>query len=453
MAAPRPKSNRNLPAGPVPASQQARLVHPASAKDLVRILSSRQHYPSPVRVVGSASSSTRCTEAPGGTIVDLSEMNRVLRVDRDSVTVQPGITVAELADVLDARGLELIGGFDYANRSIGGAVAASGLEAIGAGEAGSFVSNVLQIKFVTPDGGKGCVNKDTQTMLRLFRLNYGLLGIAYEITLRVRPAQNLSVTTLRLKPDNVDSLLAELTKSRSSARLKLFPFKESVHCELRQLADAAESGSRLAWRLKSWAANSALPATALALARMVPVGRLRYPIVDSIGESTMTLTAIGQANSPSAHADQMTQTNLFGSNPVAHTSWAFPQAGFGATAAAFFEFCKQHYERTGFRCDPPAVAFPTPRDSSALLSPSFEQPVVTLTAINIPVEGWDDFAFEYAEFAQRRSGIPLFAQSLHATADSVRRRYDKRWQAFCRTRKQIDPEQRLVNSYFESFLS
>ena len=453
MAAPRLRSPRNLPANPVPTSQQARLVHPTSAKDLVRILQSRQQYPSPVRVIGSASSSTRCTEAPGGTIVDLSEMNRVLRIDHDSVTVQPGITLAELADILDAKGLELVSGFDYANRSIGGAVAASGLEAISAGNLGSFVSNVQQIKFVTPDGKKGCVNDDTQTMLRLFRLNYGLLGIAYEITLRVHPARSLDVKSLKIRAGDLDKLLTRLSQSNTAARLKLFPFRETVHCEFRELANDPTSGSRIAWRLRSWAANSALPSAALALARLVPVSRLRYPIVDSIGESTMNLTLTGSAKPGAAGTDQMTQTNIFGNNPIEHTSWAFPQAGFAATAAAYFDFCQQHFERTGFRCDPPAIAFPTPRDASALLSPSFEQPIVTLTAMSVPVEGWDDFAFEFAEFALGRSAIPLFAQSLHATSDSVRRSYDKRWQAFCRTRSQLDPERRLVNSFFETFLA
>ena len=445
MAGNRAKAVRHLPATPVPASQQARLVHPTTAQELVRVLESTQHYPSPVRVVGSASSTTRCTEAPGGTIVDLSEMNRVLRVERDSVTVQPGITLAELADVLDAEGLEMIGGFDYANRTIGGAVSASGLEAIGGGESGSFVSNVLQIKFVTADGRKGCVNKDTQTMLRLFRLNYGLLGIAYEITLRVRPIQSLDVTSVKIDVREIEHMLARLTNAQTSAKLKLFPFRRSVHCELREIAANPAPGSALAWRLRSWAANSALPAAALALVRMVPVGRLRYPIVDSIEESTMV------PGSPAP--EQMTQTNIFGSDPIANTSWAFPQAGFAATAAAYFDFCREHYDRTGFRCDPPAVAFPVPRDASALLSPSFDQPVVTLMAMSTPIDGWDDFAFEFAEFALHHSGIPLFSQSLHATMDSVRRTYDKRWSAFCRTRSQLDPDNRLVNSFFETFLS
>ena len=49
-------------------------------------------------------------------------MNRVLKIERDRVTVQPGISLTELADILSDEGLELIGGFDLASRTVGGAV-------------------------------------------------------------------------------------------------------------------------------------------------------------------------------------------------------------------------------------------------------------------------------------------------------------------------------------------
>ncbi|MGD2168138.1 MAG: FAD-binding oxidoreductase [Gammaproteobacteria bacterium] len=442
MAAPRLKSSRRPGSSPVSAGRQARLVLPTSAQELV-----------PVRAIGSGSSSTRCTEALGGTSVDLSEMNRVLRIGHDSVTVQPGITLAELADILDARGLELIGGFDFANRTVGGAVSASGLEALGAGDASSFAANVLQVKFVTADGRKGCVNADTQTMLRLFRLSYGLLGIAYEITLRVRPIQSFNVRSIRIDVADIENLLVQLAHTRASARLRLFPFRRAVHCELRETAAGSGTGARLAWRLKSWTANSALPAAAFALAKAMPVGRLRYGIVDSLGETTMNLSTLGPLKTGSGATEQLTRTNIFGNSPIEHTSWAFPQRGFATTAAAWFDFCRQHYERTGFRCDPPAVALPSPRDSGALLSPSFDQPIVTLTAVNNPVDGWNDFAFEFAEFATDHGGIPLFGQSLHASAANVKSAYDKRWTAFCKTRAQLDPEKRLVNSFFQAFIT
>jgi hypothetical protein len=196
-----------------------------------------------------------------------------------------------------------------------------------------------------------------------------------------------------------------------------------------------------------------MPSAAFALAKMMPVDKLRYSIVDSVGEKTLNLGAAQQSNGGVATAEQLTQTNLFGSGMLERSSWAFPQAGFATVAKKYFEFCRQHYERTGFRCDPPAAAYPAAKDSGALLSPSFDQPIVTLTASSKPSDGWEDFAFEFAEFALSCGGIPLMGQSLHMTAQSVRSGYGKRWEAFRRTRAQLDPEDRLMNAFFENFLA
>lgn len=447
------KSGRQQSVRAVSPSRQSRLVRPKSANELARVLAAPAHYPSPVRAIGSASSSTRCTEAPGGTLVDLCDMNRVLRVDRDSVTVQPGITLAELADVLDAEGLEPPGGFDYANRTVGGAMSAAGLEAFGHGLNGSLASSVRQIKFITADGQKGCVNAGTSTMLKLFVLSYGLLGIAYEVTLAVRPMENFSVDTVKVEMADIANLLAQLEATGASARLRLLPFRGTVHCQVRESAAGESKGAPLAWRLRSWAMNSAMPSAAFALAKMLPVDRLRYSIVDSLGEKTLNLSSPTALNGGAAGSDQLTQTNLFAAVNVDRTSWAFPRSGFALVAKKYVEFSRQHYRRTGFRCDLPAAAYPAARDSSALLSPSFEQPIVTLMASSNSADGWDDFAFEFAEFALTHGGIPLMGHSLHMTAKSIKDGYGRRWDAFCRTREQLDPENRLVNSFFENFIA
>ena len=403
--------------------------------------------------MGSASASTRCIEAAGGTLVDLCEMNRVLRVDRDSVTVQPGITLAELADVLDAEGLELIGGFDYANRTVGGAVFAAGLEAVSADEGSSFGANVNQIKFVSANGQKGTVNQETATMLRLFRQSYGLLGIAYEVTLRVRPMRNFDIRSIKVEAADLSNVLAGIANAGTAARIKLFPFRGTVHCELRQSTERADKGAKLAWRLKSWAVNSAMPAAAFALAKVLPVDRFRYPLVDALGETTLNLSSLGPLKSGTASTEELTQTNIFGAANLERSSWAYPQTRFAAVASEYFGFCKEHFERTGFRCDQPATAYPAPRDSSSLLSPAFDQPIVTLCAMSAPAEGWQDFSFELAEFAARNGGIPLFGQSQHLSAATVCNAFGRRWDAFRKTRQQLDPERRLVNSFFENFLT
>jgi FAD/FMN-containing dehydrogenase len=107
-----------------------------------------------------------------------------LKIDQDTVTVQPGISLPDLAEVLSEEGLELIGGFDLASRTVGGAVCAAGLEASMAGDAGQFAAHVAQLKVLSPNGKKFVVSEKTKSLLALMRLSYGLLGVVYEITLR-----------------------------------------------------------------------------------------------------------------------------------------------------------------------------------------------------------------------------------------------------------------------------
>ena len=165
----------------------------ANAQQDLQVLLDWKNYPSPVRPIGSGSSTTRCITANGGTQLDLSAMNRVLKIEKDTVTVQPGISLPDLAEVLAEEGLELIGGFDLASRTVGGAVCAAGLEASMAGDVSQFASYAVQLKVLSPSGKRFVVSERTKSLLALMRLSYGLLGVIYEITLRVRPVQGFAV--------------------------------------------------------------------------------------------------------------------------------------------------------------------------------------------------------------------------------------------------------------------
>src|SRR5690606_35257285 len=150
-----------------PTSGPAAVVRPTTPSEILQVLKDTKRYPSPIRPVGSGSATTRCTAANGGTVLDLSEMNRALKIHDDTVTVQPGIQLPELAEVLSEQGLELIGGFDLANRSVGGAVCGAGLEASIAGDVGQFAAHAVQLKVLAPNGRKFVVSEKTKSLLGL----------------------------------------------------------------------------------------------------------------------------------------------------------------------------------------------------------------------------------------------------------------------------------------------
>src|SRR5262249_57881936 len=68
------------------------IVTPESAEDLVEILTHEVRFPAPVRPAGSMHSTARMNGDDGGTMVDMSKMNRILHFTEDTVTVEAGPT-------------------------------------------------------------------------------------------------------------------------------------------------------------------------------------------------------------------------------------------------------------------------------------------------------------------------------------------------------------------------
>lgn len=434
-------------------SGPAVIAEPGSASEIIQILRDRKRYPSPVRPIGSGSSTTRCISANSGTVLDMSGMDRVLAIDDDSVTVQPGIRLAELAEILHHEGLELVGGFDLANRSAGGAVCSAGVEASAAGDVGQFAGHALQMKVISPQGKKFVVTENTKSLLALMRLSYGLLGVVYEITLRVRPVQGFAVQTARVSFKDFTKLARRLAGTSAGVKMHLLPFRDRVYFELRRSGDATGTGRKYAWRFKDWAVYSALPGAAKSLARVMPIGRLRYPLIDNLTAATQSLVNNGWTKDGSNAAEQSGRFRTLGPGRFTYCTWAFPAEQCGTVVAAYKLFSKEHYARTGFRCDMPTIGFRLNRDRSALLSPSFDGPMLAISPLSTQSAGWDDFVFDFSEFASEQGGVPLFNLTKNATAAHVSACFGSRLAFFGKVRHELDPHDRLLNQYFAAYLS
>jgi hypothetical protein len=98
------------------------------------------------------------------------------------------------------------------------------------------------------------------------------------------------------------------------------------------------------------------------------------------------------------------------------------------------------------------VSFRLNRDRSALLSPSFDAPLFSLSPLTARTDGWDDFVFDFAEFAAAHGGIPFFNQTKNASAEVVAQRYAQRLAFFRKVRSQLDPFNRMLNQYFAGYM-
>jgi len=321
-----------------------------------------------------------------------------------------------------------------------------------AGDVGQFAAHAVQLKVLSPSGKRFVVSDKTKSLLALMRLSYGLLGVIYEITLRVRPIQGFSVQTAKVGFKDFGKLGERLLSASAGVKLYLLPFRDRIYFELRSPAAEGDPGKKLAWRLKDWAVNSALPGAAHSLGLALPIRQLRYPLIDSLSEVAQRLMSNTLVRNGSNSVEQSGRYRLGAKGRFTYTTWAFPANEFANTVLAYKLFCKEHYARTSFRCDIPSVSFRINRDRSALLSPSFEGTMFTISPLSTQAEGWDNFVFDFAEFASTHRGMPLFNQTRNATAEVVTQRFGTRLAFFNKVRRELDPDDRMLNQYFGTYL-
>src|SRR6185295_11695288 len=101
--------------------------HPAvveiirSAEDLQRVVTDKARYPSPVRAKGSHHSTTECVVAEGGTVCDMSQMTKIVSIDKENlkVTLQAGIKLIEAAKAIEKEGLQFYVNIELGNLTMG----------------------------------------------------------------------------------------------------------------------------------------------------------------------------------------------------------------------------------------------------------------------------------------------------------------------------------------------
>jgi glycolate oxidase len=188
----------------LPAVQPGGVVRPASAVEVAGVLRVASAHRLPVTARGSGSGlSGAAIPEPGGLVLSLERMNRVLEIDTENhvAVVQPGVTLIELDEATAAHGLTYPVYPGELGSSLGGNVAtnAGGMRAV---RYGVTRNQVLGLEAVLPSGevirtgGKLAKASTGYDLTQLIIGSEGTLAVVTEATLRLYPRPPHQATVL-----------------------------------------------------------------------------------------------------------------------------------------------------------------------------------------------------------------------------------------------------------------
>lgn len=421
---------------------------PANLAKLMRCLEPQANIALPIRIRGAGSASTDCNESPNGTVIRMTDLDKTVRIDayNHTVTAAAGVRLGALVAALAAQGLELIGSYDQMERTLGGALA-SPCMGPGIGDQAAYLSSqLISMKVVTAGGKVLTVSDEKKHLLNAFRMSYGMLGVIYEATLRVRPISTFSASHRSLCIDRFSDIADRLSGRNVGLKFYLLPHRDRVYVDLRRYETNPGNAYDTPWKIKDWGESTVLPTVFKSLNRVMPIPSVRYQLIDSISAATHGLVNTGlvkNGNNVTATGRRRRKKH----RNLLYSTWCFPATDFSVVIKAYAEFCQETLRGAGYRCDMPAVGFRVRKDPSALLSPSFDEPVFALQTTSTQQRGWDDFVIDLAQFAENWGGTPLFSQSRAFRAEHAAQMYSGRLEFFRKIRRQLDPEKRLLNPF------
>jgi len=335
------------------------VAYPQTTEEIAAIVRAASERDVPIIAFGAGTSlEGQVLALQGGVCVDLSQMNRVLRVSVDDLdaTVQAGVTHRQLNKHLVNTGLAFF--VDPGADATLGGMAATGASGTTAVRYGTMRENVRGLTVVLADGrvittgGRARKSSAGYDLTRLFIGSEGTLGIISEITVRLHPLPEAVAAAVCSYPTidaAVRTVIATIQLGVPVARIELldemqmdainhfsrldYPVQPTLFFELhghteREVSDQAETvqslsaehgGAGFEWvtrpedRARLWKARHDSYYASLALRpgakawttdACVPISRLADCIVASkqdLDESFLTGTLVGHVGDGNFH--------------------------------------------------------------------------------------------------------------------------------------------------------
>jgi hypothetical protein len=431
------------------------IVEANTVEDIVAILKDPANYPSPVRAVGSNHSTAPCGAADGGTLIKM-KMNKILSIGPDSLTVEADAVHLDMAKALQDQQLQFYVNTEIGSLSAGSAGCAGTKDASFPGEYGQVGSYVTGVKMVLPSGDLLEVTEDAQPdLMQIVRSSYGLLGIIYEVTYKVKPLTPMHVHHKTFSLQEFLSALPDLKVLGYSIMYYMFPFDDKITVEFRKYnPDATGEPNHAAWAIRNHIWGTSGPKFGHDVEANCSIPSIRYGIIDAFNAGWRWQLENIVSSDYTIPPDQIIQYPAVSDDSrYTFSLFAFPEEDFPAAITDFYQFCNDYYSQKGYRSNLLYVGYRIAQDQKALLSYSYDGTVMTLDPVSTANPGWYDFLDAYNQFCTDRNGKPLLNQTPALSAAIVQKAYGDRLKLLEDTRKKYDPGDRLLNDYFRGLLT
>jgi FAD/FMN-containing dehydrogenase len=431
------------------------VVEAKTVSEIVAILKDPVKYPSPVRAVGSNHSTTRCGVADGGTLIKMSGMNRILEIGPDSVTAEGGAIYIDIAHELQKHNLQFYVNTEIGSLSVGSAACAGTKDASMPGEYGQVGSYVTRIKMVLPSGELLVVTDDQPELMQMVRSSYGLYGIVYEATFKVRPIQPMAVHHKTFALEDFIAKLPELKQLGQSMMYYMFPFENLITVEFRKYNPGAGGDpDGHVWPLRNYMWATSGPAVCAQTERDIPIPAVRYKIIDGVsGLWRFNLENLITSQNTVATDQIIRYPVSAGDSKYTFSLWAFPVDIYPQILSKCFEWARNYYATTGYRNNMLYVGYWILKDQQSLFSYSYDGDVMTIDPVSTANPGWTKFLDDYNQFCSDLGGIPLLNQTPRLTRAQAQKALGARLKKFAAARKTYDPNDRLLNDFFRDLLA
>jgi L-gulonolactone oxidase len=413
----------------------SRIEQPSTESEISDIVREAASAGELVKVAGSGHSFTGIA-LTDGRMIDMSRYGGVLSVDRDALTatVQAGIKLSTLNEVLEANGLALPNLGDIQYQTLAGAIS-TGTHGTGIRYQG-IASQVAGMRLVTGDGSiVECSPDQAADLFHAARVGLGALGVLSTVTLGCVPSFTLRAVEEPMRFDDVLERLDDLVGDNEHFEFYYVPHTSWCLTKRNNRIDGGAS-PRPRWR----ELFDDVVMQNMAFEAINRIGRIAPRAIPRLAK---VVAGSGRADYSDASHRVFTSPRLVRFNEM---EYSIPREAAADAITRVREFIDASELRVSF---PVEIRF-LARDDIPLSMAHGGESCFIAVHMYVGME-YERYFRAVESIMDDYNGRPHWGKLHFQTAETLASRYPD-WAAFQRIRSQLDPEGVFSNEYLDRVL-